>query len=280
MISQSQKGREHNDELSLRKTHSAVPNPCQNPAKSKPTGPREDIYQDMIGHLCDSCRLDDLLVLALSVERYTNRHFMPRNIMNKLVTQESVNRELSRIEYLPAKILHRTWRPKTHFRVRPLLEHHSAQHAQIAMAHGTLSHPDKASFQQVFTILMLMGCSKKIWSFVKERVCDADLPLTKIRQGGMFELRRYRDPQTPLKCLKKQSDICGFVTHQLCVLAPVFGESDEERLSHYKAWKGQILPFIFWENINRRGGSAEVYKAEIHPDHHTFDKKQVSLAHL
>jgi hypothetical protein len=49
---------------------------------------------------------------------------------------------------------------------------------------------------------------------------------------------------------------------------------------HYKVWEDQILPFVFWENTSRRGGSAEVHKVEIHPDHHNFDKHQVSIKRL
>jgi hypothetical protein len=277
MIPQGQKEAGQNNELALRKTRSGVHLSNQNKAKGNSTNLYKDIHEGAISHANDPSRLNHQLVLALRIEYYTNRPFVPMSTMNKLVTQKSVNRELSRMEYLPAKISHRTWRPKTHFRVHPSPDHSSVQPPQPRPGLDTQSQPDKACYQQIFTTLLLMGRSKKIWSFVKEEVCDADLPLCKVRKGGIFELQRRGDPQLSLRCLKKQNDIDGFVTCQLYVLALNFGKPDGEKVSHCKAWKGQILPFVFWENISRRGGSAEVHKAEIHPDHHDFDKDQVSM---
>jgi hypothetical protein len=137
---------------------------------------------------------------------------------------------------------------------------------------------NRLCFQQIFAILLLMGRPKRIWDFVKEEVSDVDLPFVKVRNKGIFGLQRRDKPHSLVRCLKKQSDITEFATRQWCVLAPFFGESDGETISHHILAKGQILPFVHWQNLYRQGGSGQVYKATIHPDHHAFGRIEVRVS--
>jgi hypothetical protein len=270
---------ELNEEFRLHNSHFADPDTEQ---KEDQREGRKSRQSQRMGRLnqrtpsppFDQSRLDHQLVVALRLEPSTNREFVPIGELNDLVTQESVHHELSKMEYFPTKIKHRTWRIATSVHIRSTSKHESAQAVEVGQVQSVPSQP--TSYQKVFAILMLMGRTKRIWSFVKEGVSDADLPLAKVRRDGIFELRRCGNAQAHLRCLRKQSDIIGFVTRQWCVLAPVFGQPDGEKLLHCDADKSQIMPFVYWENASRQGGSGEVHKARIHPDHHAFDNSEAS----
>lgn len=229
----------------------------------------------------DKDRLQHQLVMAQITEPINNREFLPSGDMDRLVTQSSVDKELSRIEYLPRKILFRTRRPATYVRIGSTQEIDSLQHVRLGTEPKDTAWHEQACYKRIFTILLLMGRARKIWSFVKEGVSDADLPLSKARRGdSTFELRRRRgSDQTPLKCLKRQSDISNFATGQWGVLVPCFGKSDMEKAHHYKMQKGEILPLTSWKNIGRVGGFGEVHQGQIHPEHHEFSSKEVSSLH-
>jgi hypothetical protein len=271
--------------LKLRTNHSDD-NPLRlNPDKGLPKDQAGDFqphhlkgkHQKTSDQAADQSHLNDRLVGALRLEPSTNRDFLPKGDLDNLVTQQSVNHELSRRRYLPKKPMLRTLRRNDCVRIGSPLEHESARLSQLGLVQDIAHQHGSCCFQQVFAILLSMGSLKKIWSFIEEQVTDADLPLSKVRQDGVFQLRRRGDTQTPLKCLDKQSDIIKFVTFQWLVLAPVFGEAVGKKVSHFKAAKSQILPFVLWEKKDRRGGSGEVYRVEVHPDHHKFDKHEVSI---
>jgi hypothetical protein len=278
--------RTRNVGLPLRRTHSET-HSLEGSHKEHQVGHNEDVRsQDREGlhggdfePAYDESRLVDQLVVALVKAPCTNHEFIPKGKLDKLVTQDSVTRELSRKEYLGSKIRHRTWRPAGDFYIGSSSDRTHATCVQWESIQSFTPSTAIESFQQVFAILMLIGRPKRIWSFVKEGVCDADLPLLKKRQdpaGGIYELRRRVDLAPPLRCLKKPNEISWFVAYQWCVLAPSFGPSDKHRVPHGEALKGQILPFVHWENRSRQGGSAEIHKAEVHPDHHDFDKNEAS----
>jgi hypothetical protein len=219
----------------------------------------------------DHSRLDHQLRLALKRDSSTGGKFVPIGDLKRLVTQKSVEHELSRIVYLPTKLLQHNWRSPIDIRIELPPAYEGARHGQATpVIEGNHTQSDMPCFRKIFAILLFMGRPRKIWSFVKERVSDADLPL----QDGIFELRRRGKTQPPLKCLKKPNDISQFLMYQWWVLAPFFCELESGIVSHYKVSENQVLPFICWGNTGRQGGSAEVHKASIHPDHHGFGKKK------
>jgi hypothetical protein len=135
------------------------------------------------------------------------------------------------------------------------------------------------NFQKIFAILVLIRCPEKIWAFVKEEVHDGSLPLgsncTDGINGTSVLLVRLEEPQTSLKCLTARSYVRDFLSRQWSVLAPSFTPSEITPVPRLSIAEREILPFLCWENTSRRGGSSEVYKVIIHPDHHRFDKNEV-----
>lgn len=223
----------------------------------------------------DRSRLDHPLIVALKDDDSTHRKFLPNGDLDRLVTQELVNRELSRSkkEYFATKILQRPWLSSNKYvRVEPSMEHEHIRHGQVGLPEGTATQPDVPCYRKIFAVLVFMGRQRKIKAFVKERVCDRDLPL----EVENFQLRRRGDAQSVLKCLKEPSDIEQFVTCQWWVLARTFNKLDDGTHPCFKAAVNEVLPFTRWENTRRWGASGKVYKAEIHPDHHEFNKQEES----
>ncbi|KAH6865218.1 kinase-like domain-containing protein [Alternaria rosae] len=228
------------------------------------------------GLVVDEDRLGDQLRIALIREPSTERKFLPKGKLDTLVTPESVERELSRVVYLPTRYLRRNRRLAIDIRIDLPAEDEGAQHGQASPTSPVATaQPDKPSYQRIFAILLLMRRPRKIWSFVRERVCDADLPLVLQLQDDVFRLRRCGEAQPVLKCLKRSYDVSQFLLYQWWVLAPFFRRPDGSIESHCKVSENHILPFTKWDNTGRKGGSGQVHKAEVHHDHHAFDNKEV-----
>ncbi|CAN9309540.1 unnamed protein product [Alternaria alternata] len=160
--------RDFEDEMSLRKTRSAVnPSPFD----------YQEVTERPLTPIIDDTRLYDQLRPALKHELCTDQKFVPRRTLEKLVTQESVDHELSRIVYLPTKFLRRTWRRSIDVRIELPRKEEGAQHEQASDTAATVP-PDMVCYQKIFAILVFVGETKRIWSFVDARISDADLPLT------------------------------------------------------------------------------------------------------
>jgi hypothetical protein len=276
---------EYNDDRNVTKIRPTIDTPLSSP----PDDPTEREIDDNAsarshysnhmdfrepGFVYDRLRLANRLRGVFRQDVVTQHNFVPKSDLDSLITQLSVNQELDRIEYLPARIRHRTWRSITYVRI--------SQRNGIPPRKSATSHSADARFQKIFAILLLIGCPKRIWSFVKEKVCDDDLPLCKTERidqaDRKYELRRDVNSSTPLSCLKKAHEISGFVDYQWRVLAPCFGRSDEGTVSHLKCADAQILPLVHRESETHEGGSGEVFQVVLHPGHHTFDSKEVRKA--
>jgi hypothetical protein len=225
----------------------------------------------------DRARLGNQLYAVLQNDAtITGRLFVPKDDLDDIITQETVERELSRVVYFLARISPKAWRTATPLQIGSSLERANEKHTSAE--EGTSRHPAKRYVQQIFAILLLMDRPTKIWSFLKEGVFDADLPL-KTSQGRLITSSSLHDPRKPtscLKCLKKRRDIFSFVEKQWMVLVPVFEQSSRKEISHLKVDDQQSLPFLHWEQRGLIGSFGEIYRAKIHPDHCTFSQAMVS----
>ena len=149
---------------------------------------------------------------------------------------------------------------------------------------GSLPSPrprvSETSYRKIFAILVLIERPSRIKYFVEEGVCDADLPLERYPTPHLpfnpWELRRKSKITDSLRCFKlggvrwRHVTVRRFEETQWQFLAP-FLSPDERRLPHhFKIPERTILPFTKWEKLPSTGGFGQVYKAEIHPDHHAF----------
>jgi hypothetical protein len=224
-------------------------------------------------------RFADRLADVYEQDAFSGYEFIPIGGLDSLVTQKSVDRELSRIEYLPAYLRYRLWR-NTHPRIVTSSNCSSSKAISFpASKETTMENATGKNFQKIFTILVLIRCPEKIWAFVKEEVHDGNLPLgtncTDGTNGTPGLLVRLEEPQTGLKCLTARSDVRDFLRRQWSVLAPSFTPSEVTPVPRLFIAKGEILPFLRWKHTGRRGGSSEVYQVIVHPDHHRFDNNEV-----
>lgn len=148
-----------------------------------------------------------------------------------------------------------------------------------------LSEPVKPTFRKIFAILVMMEMPLKIKRFLRDSVCDEDLPLTGRWIASQFKLFR-RIPtsklfseratlQKPLRCFRgwKSSQRKKFEETQWEVVAPFFTRgkpSDLGPVLHYRIQSQAVLPFDSWEPVEPSGAFSQVFKTEIHEGHHDF----------
>ena len=66
-----------------------------------------------------------------------------------------------------------------------------------------------------------------------------------------------------------------FEQRQWTVLAPFFARSNGKDNSHLELEPEEILPFTSWTVAADPGGFGQVYRVDIHPDHHAFNTTKV-----
>ncbi|KAI8951209.1 hypothetical protein F4801DRAFT_578749 [Xylaria longipes] len=129
-------------------------------------------------------------------------------------------------------------------------------------------------FRKIFAILLLVERPGAIRRFVREGVCDANLPLVKVPIGNntkTFSLRIERDNKhISLKCFEgwQRRTLELFEETQWKVIAPFF-DSDSPH-SVMQLDDGIVLPFTYWEHL-RTGSQGNIFKVRIHRDHHNFN---------
>ncbi|OIW24583.1 kinase-like protein [Coniochaeta ligniaria NRRL 30616] len=212
------------------------------------------------------------------------REFLPRHQLVRLVNKPAVEAELRRSQYSIIK------RIQTLFDSSPSDRNLSAEAQKIC---GTTHHqswgvhletdnehikempaPKEKTYRGIFAILVLIGRPSRIRDFVEEEVCDADLPLEAPNKAKPWDLRRKKVPDKPLHCFSRwrHNTVKSFEERQWTVYAPFLGQ-DERRLPlFFQIPHRTVLPFTKWERKYPAGGYGQVYRAEIHPDHHAFQQ--------
>jgi len=138
--------------------------------------------------------------------------------------------------------------------------------------------------RKIFAILVLVGVPARIRHFLSSQpsVSDADLPFTKKEHGpGGAQVYRHGDSVNPLKCfnsLWNRLEINRFLEFQWKFLAPSFSRGAEKPVIDQRFEPEIILPFS-WKSLGQ-GSGGEVFRAEIHPSHHSFGIEMVSIAPL
>jgi hypothetical protein len=118
----------------------------------------------------------------------------------------------------------------------------------------------------------------KIRLFVNDGVCNSDLPLQEAPcPTASRSFCELRNPQSGSSVrFKKRADAKEFLERQWSVLVPFFHGSDGTHIPHRDFGPEDILPFLSHEEAAKEGGSGKVFKVEIHPDHHSFQKVRLS----
>lgn len=218
--------------------------------------------------------------------QFDSRGFIPTPQLLKMVTPMAVALELEKYEASRRRRLQK-WKPQVNCLKEArticgqLNEAESTPDAGNGLRKYSIVYPKTRSYRRIFAILLLIERSHRIRSFIDEGVSDADLALVVSRGAFKLEVRRKNDApdSPPLQCFKKWRDstICRFEKTQWTVLAPFFAPTRRTPAPHYRLQPKAILPFLSWEPVSSRGGFGQVYKAEIHRDHHSFPKPEVGL---
>ncbi|KAF4816354.1 putative cyclin-dependent serine/threonine-protein kinase [Colletotrichum siamense] len=199
------------------------------------------------------------------------KDFLPKSQLDRLIHTSSVATELRMC-------------------LKHLTDDRISAYANL-ICHGTTEAPSQStagnlvkSYQKVFAILALINKVDCIESFLRENVCDADLPLEKyIKEPGKrrkFCLRRKKGPHRQLNCFSSWDQITlrNFEQYQWATIPPFFTKGERKNVKHYVLDPSTVLPFTFTKDTNskskvkeHRGGFSLVYQADIHPDHHNFN---------
>ncbi|EUC34846.1 hypothetical protein COCCADRAFT_35545 [Bipolaris zeicola 26-R-13] len=181
-----------------------------------------------------------------TIKTHRQLKFIPRSHVKKIVTAEAVQIELDRSNYPTFRRIHR----------------------------DPVTTDDYSAYRKILAILYLIKKPSKIRMFVQYGVCDKDLPLVKCNSSNnpyySPELRSRNNHLAQPIIFRRRDYADDFLEKQWTVLAPVFAKSEEDRNAHIVLESDEILPFISQSEVTRQGGFGDVYKTEIHPDHHSL----------
>lgn len=145
-------------------------------------------------------------------------------------------------------------------------------------------------FKKVFVTLVLSEKMSAILKFIAANVTDEDLPLSKVHFGpkasGRFRLGRRSTPEVPLECFRGWTSVAiqRFEEWQWTTISPFFAQSYKRKnVNHFVLQDQVILPFLSdsrreanaFERFEFDGGFSQVFKVDIHPEHHDFHDPQV-----
>jgi hypothetical protein len=111
------------------------------------------------------------------------------------------------------------------------------------------------------------------------------------KKTGIFDLGRRGDPTVPLECFHGWTALAirRFEEWQWSTISPFFARGKgRKNVAHFRLQDQIILPFTSdsrrdadaYERLEFEGGFSQVFKVDIHPEHHDFHDHNVSLPHL
>lgn len=250
-------------------------------------------------------RLQTILWAAIKKNQNRVRHkdhvrsFLAKSQIGEIIRVESVEQELSRFHRPRTQSLVRwLWKISGDNKIGPSPEatrqlaeqicgefDHSSTTKQLGNIKSETTTSLK-SFRKILAILTLIDLSNEISSFVELGICDQDLPLTfemsQTQSSKCWNLFRLPKSEMPLGCLPElewsTDSIAKFEERQWSMLAPSFAHETKRTFAIQRFERDIILPFTSCKSFEqRKGSSCQLFKVEIHPDHHDFHKFGVSI---
>jgi hypothetical protein len=250
--------------------------------------------------------LQDQIKSAIIQRDVDRPGFVPKRQLVKIITKDTVENELQNHEPSRSRPF-RLWMSRS--RSKYLLqapdvgaeaqricgtgeqsfpiERHQEADGPRSTRSPTLSPPPPfgataKTFRKIFAILVLIELPSAIRGFLEHGVSDVDLPFVKVPLKSKIPMiqrweLRIKHQNTRLECFKdwKRSNVAKFEEKQWTFLAPFFALCGQQSfhlrtIYHYPLQNSAILPFTKWEPVGSSGGCGQVYRAEIHPHHHSF----------
>lgn len=185
--------------------------------------------------------------------------FIPNGKLNELVTEDVVTEILNRDP--PGQTTDASTR------------HWRSYARKICSTTGD----DRCTFRKIFATLVLIDKTADIVSFIDNDppVDDSFLPLVGIpmpgtTQTGFLGLRNT--PATPVPFLKSWPPVkcANFEQEQWAMVAPCFEKPRDRKVKFYDLHDKTILPWIWEDDVERRGGFSTVKHVKIDEQHHEF----------
>ncbi|KAF4336072.1 kinase [Fusarium beomiforme] len=202
------------------------------------------------------------------------KRFLPRDEIQKVLTEEAVEKELAQCDKWQKSLILRLLRP-----------HRSDFKKEARMICGTATTQDeqkydRKTYRKIFAILVLLKRPSLIFPFLEQRVCDDDLPLKlgDVVNTAVITIRTRNGKEVTLRGFRrKKSFYDKFIEKQWVVLSTFFEPLSERNDNSQTLEREEIPPFTSWTLVSDRGGFGEVFKVEIHASHHSFRVSPINL---
>ncbi|KAF2688470.1 kinase-like protein [Lentithecium fluviatile CBS 122367] len=170
-----------------------------------------------------------------------HRKFLPQGRIQYLITEKAVKGELDRYEHSLRKRL-QIWKRLAG------TENNQKRARTICGESAEAQQETSKGYRKIFATLLLIDQPLRINAFIKNGVSDRKLPL--LGRGA----------------------VARFEELQWAFLSPVFKRIAHNDIPHIEIQYNEILlPFVEWEKMLHGGRFAQVYRADIHSEHHAFN---------
>ncbi|KAF5966593.1 kinase [Fusarium coicis] len=196
---------------------------------------------------------------------YRSKKFLPRNEIQRLLTTDAVEKELTQCNRWRRYPIIKLLRPR-----KPNFQ----EEAQIICGKSDRelgANPVCKTYQKIFVILVLLKRASLIVSFL-HKVCDDDLPLRlddKVKAKVLTVITKNGERVSLYGFKQKQSFYDKFIEKQWLVLSPYFRSCSRTKDTTQELSEYHIPPFTSL-SLAAEGGFSWVFKVGIHGDHHDF----------
>ena len=212
-----------------------------------PEIPNEPLEQDIRKYIIESS------------EKGREFEFLPRDDLEKLVTEERITQALARAGC-------DAFQAQTEI---------TNAHPNSTEIQNLMNSDELAKRKEIFAILILMGNPKAVLDFINGRIDDTDLPFELERGEGMSrKTLKRRDPDGKLEAIDlfstwQSKDLEAFEAQQWKIHVPVFNtiENKGKPPPHWNLATKTVLPYLESTFIGK-GGFSDVNKVRLHTSHH------------
>jgi hypothetical protein len=196
------------------------------------------------------------------------KRFIPKGKLEAIVNVDSVESELRRCG---ADKLIKDGRSVRSY-AEEIYEGHAGCHGPGREGDG------RCRFRKIFALVVLSDQTSSIFDFLREHICDSDLPL-RTHSQSMDQFLLYRkdeeDWRKHIQFLAEwhRSSRTSLENDQWGMLSPVFTVGEYGHIERYELDDRDVLPFTRSSHeVHRQlaGGFGEVTRVNIDPSHHNF----------